>query len=345
MHFDLNDDQRAIRDTARALLAQRASAARVRAAAEHGEEDLALWAEVAELGWPGIAVPEDDGGQGLGLVELCVLLEEQGAALAPARLLPSTAAALVIARAGSPAQRAHWLPRLASGEAHAAIGWERPGEPALAAGGREPDAIVLVGEDGCRLLDPAQAAVTPLATVDPLRSYATVEGDGEPLPGDHERARDEAAIAVAAELLGVCQRALDLTLAFVKERQQFGVPVGSFQAVQHRCAEMLLHTESARSTVYAAAWAADAAPERLPEAAALAKATASEAAVEVTASAIQAHGGIGFTWEAEIHWWYKRAQLSAQLLGGAGHHRARLGAQLAAGARQRAGAAAATAAA
>ena len=128
---------------------------------------------------------------------------------------------------------------------------------------------------------------------------------------------DRAAGAVAAELVGICQRALDMTLEYVKERRQFGVPVGAFQAVGHRCAQMLLHTESARSAAYFAAWAADAAPARLAEAAGLARVAAGEAGREVTASAIQAHGGIGFTWEADVHWLYKRAQLDAALLGGA----------------------------
>ena len=130
--------------------------------------------------------------------------------------------------------------------------------------------------------------------------------------------------ADAAEVVGVCQRALEMTVEYVKERKQFGVPVGSFQAVSHRCAQMLLHTESARSTAYYAAWAADAEPSRLGEAAALAAAAAATGAREVAASAIQAHGGIGFTWEADVHWLYKRAQLDAALLGGAGRHRAAL---------------------
>jgi alkylation response protein AidB-like acyl-CoA dehydrogenase len=117
-----------------------------------------------------------------------------------------------------------------------------------------------------------------------------------------------------------------MTLAYVKERRQFGVPVGSFQAVQNRCAQMLLDVESARSTALFAAWAADAAPERLPEAAALAAAAAADGGRSVTASAIQAHGGIGFTWEADVHWLYKRAQLDAALLGGARRHRATLAA-------------------
>ncbi len=125
-------------------------------------------------------------------------------------------------------------------------------------------------------------------------------------------------------MLGICQRALEMTLEYVKDRKQFGVPVGSFQAVSHRCAQMLLHTESARSATYFAAWAADADPERFPEAAALAAAAAAQAGREVTASAIQAHGGIGFTWEADVHWLYKRAQLDYALLGGVHPHRATL---------------------
>jgi alkylation response protein AidB-like acyl-CoA dehydrogenase len=178
------------------------------------------------------------------------------------------------------------------------------------------------------------AETAPLETIDPTRRYARVSGgDGEPLgAGGAEAvgAADRVRAAIAAEVVGVAQRALEMTLAYVKERRQFGVPVGAFQAVQNRCAQMLLDTESARSTALFAAWAADAAPERLPEAAALAAAAAADGGRSVTASAIQAHGGIGFTWEADVHWLYKRAQLDAALLGGARRHRATLAA-LAAG--------------
>jgi alkylation response protein AidB-like acyl-CoA dehydrogenase len=120
-----------------------------------------------------------------------------------------------------------------------------------------------------------------------------------------------------------------MTVDYVKDRKQFGVPVGAYQAVSHRCAQMLLETEKARATAAFAAWTADADPARLAEAAAMAKAAASDAGREVTASAIQAHGGIGFTWEADVHWLFKRAQLDAALLGGAKRHRARVAAILA----------------
>jgi alkylation response protein AidB-like acyl-CoA dehydrogenase len=177
---------------------------------------------------------------------------------------------------------------------------------------------------------PAEADVAPLETIDPTRRYATVSGgDAEPLGSGGAAAvaaGHRIRAAIAAEVVGVAQRALEMTLSYVKERRQFGVPVGSFQAVQNRCAQMLLE----RSTALFAAWAADAAPERLPEAAALAAAAAADGGRTVTASAIQAHGGIGFTWEADVHWLYKRAQLDAALLGGARRHRAML-AGLAAG--------------
>ena len=148
-------------------------------------------------------------------------------------------------------------------------------------------------------------------------------GSGETLP-EGCAGLGRALVAVSSELVGVCERALAMTVEYVKERKQFGVPVGSFQAVSHRCAQMLLETEQARSTTAFAAWTADAEPERLAEAAAMAKAAASDAGREVTASAIQAHGGIGFTWEADVHWLYKRAQLDAALLGAGKRHRARL---------------------
>ena len=314
MDFDLSEDQRQIKDVARELLASRSPFARVREAAEAGAYDPALWSELVELGWPGIAVAEEYGGQGLGAVELAVLLEELGYACAATPLLSSAVTAAVIQACGTESQRARWLPGLASGELTGGIG---PRE--LVADGAQA-AVAIVVEGGEALLIAAPEA-EEIATIDPTRRYARVAGDGEPL-GQPALARVDGALA--AEVVGLCQRALEMAVAYVKERKQFGVPVGSFQAVSHRCAQMLLLTEGARSTAYYAAWAADAAPDRLLEAAALAGAAAAEAGREVAASAIQAHGGIGFTWEADVHWLYKRAQLDTALLGGARRHRAAL---------------------
>ena len=324
MNFDFTEDQQEIKRTARELLADRSPPAKLREAAESETYDDALWAELRELGWPGIAIAEEHGGQGLGTVELAMLLEELGYAVAASPLLSSAMAALAIQEAGSDEQKAQWLPALASGEATGAFGTADGGTAAMVADADAAQVIVLVEDGAATLLAREDAEVEPFRSIDGTRRFARVRASGEAMPGDGQAALDRATVAVSAELVGVCQRALDMTLEYVKERKQFGTPVGAYQAVSHRCAAMLLHTESARSAAYFAAWAADADPDRLPEGASLAKAAASAGGREVTSSAIQAHGGIGFTWEADVHWLFKRAQVDALLLGGSGEHRRRL---------------------
>ena len=318
MDFDLTEDQREIKSVARELLGARSPIAKVRAAADAGQYDAVLWNEIVELGWSGIAVAEEYGGQGLGAVELAVLLEELGYACASTPLLSTAVAAAAIQAGGSDEQRERWLPGLVTGEITAGVG-----SAELIVDGHGADLVVLLDGDAARVLASPDSEL--VATIDPTRRYARLASGadeaGEALAdGGAARVR----IAVAAEVVGVCQRALDMTLEYVKDRKQFGVPVGSFQAVAHRCAQMLLHTESARSTAYFAAWAADADPSRLAEGAALASAAAATAGREVAGSAIQAHGGIGFTWEADVHWFYKRAEVDRALLGGAGRHLAAL---------------------
>jgi alkylation response protein AidB-like acyl-CoA dehydrogenase len=313
--FDLNEDQKEIKAVARELLGARSTWARVREAALAGEYDAALWREIVELGWPGIAVSERWGGQGLGVVELAALLEELGYACAAVPFLSTAVVAAIIDRYGDDDARERWLPGLVAGEVSAGLG---PVE--LTVDGADAAVAVSRHPGDTRLA--VDLVTGPLTTIDPTRRFATVGGSTS-----SELAQGAAALvttALAAELVGVCQRALEMTLEYVKERRQFGVPVGSFQAVSHRCAEMLLHTESVRSTAYFAAWAADAEPDRLAEAAALAGAAAATGGREVTAGAIQAHGGIGFTWEADVHWLYKRAEVDRMLLGGAGVHHAAL---------------------
>jgi alkylation response protein AidB-like acyl-CoA dehydrogenase len=327
MDFGLTDDQREIQRTARDLLTGRATPARVREHAEARTVDEALWRELSELGWPGIAVSEQYGGQGLGQIELSILCEELGRSLAPVPFLPSALAATVIEQSGVQEQCERWLPGLASGETIGALGTVVDGVAELVIGGAQAHVLVLVDEEGNGIvLSADDAEVTPLEAIDPTRSAARVsvpDGAGDSL-GDVCIGLGRSLISVSSELVGVCERALEMTVAYVKDRKQFGVPVGAYQAVSHRCAQMLLDTEKARSTAAFAAWTADADPERLAEAAAMAKAAASDAGREVTAGAIQMHGGIGFTWEADVHWLYKRAQLDAALLGGAKRHRAQL---------------------
>jgi alkylation response protein AidB-like acyl-CoA dehydrogenase len=314
MDFDLTEDQREIKNVARELLAARSPFAKVREAAEAGRYDDALWKEIVALGWPGIAVAEQHGGQGLGAIELAVLLEELGYACAATPFLSTAVAAAVISATGTDEQRERWLPGLIGGEVTAGIG-----SPEMVIDGSGADVVVLIDDEGARLV--AAPETEPFVTIDPTRRFGVVRGRGQALAGD---AADRLRAAIAAEVVGVCQRALEMTLEYVKERKQFGVPVGSFQAVAHRCAQMLLHTESARSTAYYAAWAADAEPARFAEAAALAAAAAATGGREVAAGAIQAHGGIGFTWEADVHWLYKRAEVDRALLGGATRHHAAL---------------------
>jgi alkylation response protein AidB-like acyl-CoA dehydrogenase len=312
MNFEWSDEQRAIAETARELLSARGAAP-------------GIWGEIRELGWPGIAVAEAHGGQGLGVLELAILVEELGYACSSTPLLGTVLAALAIEGAGSAEQAERLLPDLAAG--------------------REPGALVLldrhelVPDAGAAVLsvhcsrDSGEAvvhaggAVEDVEAIDPGRRHgvaAAAPAPGESLAGDARPSLDRATVVVAAELVGLSRRALDLTLAYVKDRRQFGSPIGSFQVVQHTITEMFKATESAAVATSHAAWLADNAPDRLGPAAAMAKASASGAGRQVTAAAIQLHGGIGFTWEADLHWLYKRAQVDAAYLGGSGFHQARL---------------------
>jgi alkylation response protein AidB-like acyl-CoA dehydrogenase len=332
MNFDLDDTQQEIKRTAHEFLGARFKPEKVRELAEKRSYDDTLWREISELGWPGIAVPEDDGGQGLGMVELAVLLEESGYACAPSPLLGTAGAALLIAAAGSEQQRGEWLPKLASGEATGAFGGFDHG-----AGGEAesslfcdlPTADVAVSfHNGGALLAPAsELDFETVETIDATRSYGLVsEPSGDPLPGEVDAGRDRLAVAIAAELTGIAQRTLEMAVEYARERQQFGRPIGAYQAVGHRCAAMLLATEEARSLSYYAAWTADAEPESLPLAAAMAAARAGDAAWEVPASALQVLGGIGFTWEHDLQFWLKRGRLEGRMLGTPRRHRERVAA-------------------
>src|SRR6202035_620406 len=243
MDFGLTDDQREIQRTARELLAERARPERVREHAESGRSDQALWRELSELGWPGIAIAEENGGQGLGRIELSILCEELGRALAPVPFLPSVMAATLIEHAGSPDQRARWLPALAGGESTGALGMAVDGTAELVIAA-VADVIVLIDEDRTgRVLAADEADVSPIASIDPTRSPPRVgapEDGGEALTGEVRAGGDRDLV-------------VEMTVSYVKERKQFGVPVGAYQSVSHRCAQMLLDTEKALSTAAFAA--------------------------------------------------------------------------------------------
>ncbi len=334
MNFDFSDDQQAIKRTAKELLADRFRFERVRELAEardlRGDPsgptprwDDETWKELCELGWPGIFIGEEHGGQGLGVVELIILMEELGYALAPLPFLSNAAAGLVLRAGGSDEQKERWLPGIASGELRGTVGILRDGEARLVPDGDSADLIVLCGHESRTVVERSAAEVEPVETMDATRRYARVRanGGGEPLEGDHRPGLSCAALAVAAELTGVAQRAMEMAVEYARERKQFGRPIGSYQAVSHRCAQMLLETEGARSATYYAAWTADAEPETLALAASMAKAYASDAGWRVCGSSLQVHGGIGFTWEHDLHFFLKRAKVDGLLYGTASEHR------------------------
>jgi alkylation response protein AidB-like acyl-CoA dehydrogenase len=325
MNFDLNEEQQEIKRTAHEFLASRFAPSKVRALAEARSYDDGLWKEISDLGWPGIAISEDDGGQGLGMVELVVLLEESGYACAPSPLLGTAGAALVISAAGSDEQRSEWLPKLASGEATGAFGGFAEGQSTLFCDLPTADVVVTLDGEGALLAPASDVDFEFFEAFDATRSYGLVsEATGERLPGDVGPGRDRLTVAIAAELTGIAQRTLEMATDYARERQQFGRPIGAYQGVSHRIAAMLLATEESRSLTYYAAWTADAEPESLPMAAAMAGARSAEAGWEVPASALQVFGGIGFTWEHDLQFWLKRGRVAGRMLGTPRDHRERV---------------------
>ena len=319
MDFELNGDQQALRDAARDLLSARSSSALVRAYADSGSGfDAELWKAMVDQGWTGIAVAEEHGGVGLGWVEVAVLLEEVGAHVAPAPILQQIVA--LDALTGT-----QWSDALLAGDAIACV---------AASGSREvapfaPSAAVAVCVRGDELIafepeaarEPAMDVTREVGWLDPAAANdATVIGGATEVAAFVDRG----AAAYAAELLGGAQRLLDLSVEYAKDRVQFDKPIGSFQAVKHRLADMLVDVEGMRSAVYYAAWCIAAGHPDASVAASTAKAWCSDASRRVAGSALQVHGGIGFTWEHDVHLFLKRAQLDQLAFGDAVVHRARL---------------------
>lgn len=327
MNFGFNDTQQEIQSTARSFLADRFKPEKVRELAESRSYDDSLWKEICELGWAGIAVDEEHGGQGLGIVELVILAEQMGYVAAPTPFLSNAAAGLTISAGGDEQQQEELLPGVASGERRGTVGAapDDDGPMELVPDADSAAFVVRFGPGGTTVVSCEDAAVEPVELIDATRSFARVGGgSGVELGSEAIDARDSIAVAAAAELVGIAQRALDMSVSYAKEREQFGRPIGAYQAVSHACAEMLWDVEEARSLTYYAAWMADAEPEALPAAASMAKARASDAAWSVTKSAIQVHGGIGFTWEHDLHFLLKRARATGLLFGSADRHRERV---------------------
>lgn len=349
MNFEFSEEQLFIRDQARNFLSQESTTRVVRATLESDAPfDRELWQKIVDLGWTAMAIPESYGGLGLGYLELCVVAEELGRSLAPVPFSSSVYLATEAIKSwGSEEQKQHYLPKLAAGELIGTLAIsEGLGPPATAmkvtasrTSGRKlpvPDgdiadfAIVLARDENdiarLYLADLGDSAVqrNTLNSMDPSRSQADLVFDNAPLQalGDSAAAEtqlsdllDRAAVMFAFEQIGGCQAALDMGMAYTRERYAFGRAIASFQAIKHKFADMYVALELARSNAYYGAWALSSDAPDLPLAAATARVSASDAYYLVTKENIQAHGGMGFTWEFDCHLYYRRAQLLSSIIG------------------------------
>ncbi len=355
--FTDTEEQLQFRSALRSFLERHASEEAVRRAMESRDGyDPAVWQAMADqLNLQGLAIPEEYGGEGLGLTELALVLEETGAALLPGPLFASAvlAARTLVESGDEPAKKRH-LPALATGRTVATLalterngrwdladiatraepvadGWVLRGVKHFVPEGMSADLLLVVAHTGTTVgvfcVDAPTCTRRAQSTLDATRRQAVVELDSTPATrlditeAQLERALAFAAAALAAEQVGGAQRCLDQAVGYVKVRHQFGKPIGSFQAIRHMCANLMLDIEGARGAAQYAAHAADAFPTEFPAAAALAKAHCSDVYAKAAAANIQLHGGIGFTWEHPAHLYYKRAKSSAHLLGDADHHR------------------------
>jgi len=354
--FTFSEDQDALRDGVRSFLAAEAAPAYVRAVAEdpRGFTDE-FWDQVTGLGWPGLLVPEAQGGLGLGLVDMVVVMEEMGRLPLPGPYFSSAVLATLTARAvgaddllaplasgalrgtialeesghGSPVDRVRTRARRKGAT------WVLTGTKPLVLDGHTADWVLVAARTeeglGTFLLQAPACELVP--TLDPTRKAARLVLDETPVEpvgvaGDHtavwRRVVDDGATMLCAELIGVCDAALELAVEYAKVRVQFDRPIASFQAIRHKAVDMLQRVELARVGTHYAAWTSDVDDPARESAVAMAKGYVGEAAVFVTGEDIQIHGGVGFTWDCDAHFYYKRAKQNDVMLGYQGWHRQRL---------------------
>jgi alkylation response protein AidB-like acyl-CoA dehydrogenase len=343
MRFALSEDQKMLQDSLAKALAEISPLERVRRFADDPKDAAAdVWQGLADFGLPGLVVPEDHGGLGLSMLEAALASEALGAAVAPVAFLGSVLAPLALMRGGSEAQRAEWLPKLASGEVLAAVAIAEPisgardgagltakngkltGKTLFVPGGLSAGLIVAADASGGLHLvrgDAAGQTRTLMPSLDDTRRLAELtfaDTPAEPLNANDGLAalRDAGWILLAADTLGAAQVMLDKAVAYAKERRQFGRVIGSYQAVKHLCAEMAAELEPARALVWYAAYAFDYAPEEASLMAAHAKAHLSEIGRFIARTSTEVHGGIGITDLLGLHFWFKRIGVNRQLLGG-----------------------------
>ena len=347
MDFGLSEEQRLLETNLRRYLETERPVARVREimASAEGRDD-ALWQSLAEMGVLGVLVPESEDGSGLGLLDAAVAAAQLGRAVAPAPFLGTAVmAATALTTAGTPAQRKEWLPKIASGALRVGVaatellspregfgfrseGGRLHGKALLALDAAADAYLVPVGSESLALVprDAAGLDVVLLPTIDRTRRFAEIGAEGvSPAEwiggrdgtagGAVRRMIDAGRVAVAADVLGASEVAIERAVAYAQQRVQFGRPIGSFQAVKHLCAEMIAELEPARSLVWYAAHAFDALPDESSLLAAHAKAHLCEIGTFIVRTATEVHGGIGFTDEHDLHLWFKRVGVDRQLLG------------------------------
>src|SRR6516225_7070678 len=356
MNFEFSDEQKQLRDEARKFLAEKCPPKAVRAVLDgKAPYDRELWKGLAEMGFLGVAIPESYGGTGAGHLELCVIAEEMGRALAPVPFSSTVyLAAEMLLLAGSEAQKQKWLPAIAKGEAIGTFAlFEGKGNPSpqgvkLAASGGTLNGVKKPVADGAIADFAIVAARTgsggretdislflvdlkgegvearALTNVDPTRGQAELifrNCRAEPLGRAGEgwsiiaQVLDRAAVLIAFEQVGGADRALEMGRDYALDRVAFGRPIGSFQAVKHMLADMYVSATLARSNSYYGAWALSTNSSELPEAAAAARISATQAFQHCAKNNIQVHGGMGFTWEFDCHMFYRRANATALGLG------------------------------
>jgi len=352
MQFGLSESQEFLKDSARKFFAGECPSAEVRRLIETDTAyDADLWSKLTEQGYTGIIFPEEYGGVGLGKIELMLLMEEAGRALLPGPFFSTVVlAGSVLHAVATPAHKKQYLAPICRGEVRATVAlvedsanWDLKSIEMNATSGKltgekffVPDAaiadfLIVVARDGVFVVNSKARGlkISPMHGMDLTRKLYVVEFSDTPaekiaVNSGLSRAFDIATAALAAELVGGMQRTLDITVEYAKTRKQFGKPIGMFQAVQHQCADMYLETESSRSAVYYAGWALEENSPDASTAVSIAKMYASDAARTVGNRGIQIHGGMGFTWENDVHLYYRRAKASETAFGDATFHRERI---------------------
>jgi alkylation response protein AidB-like acyl-CoA dehydrogenase len=358
MELEFSADQDELRDSIRNVLTRESPISVARKVLESGEPASELWNTFTELGWPALTIPEAHGGVGLGMLEAGILAEELGRVVATGPLLPTVTQFVPAIRAcGNAEQQARFLGAVARGECRGSIaiaetagsfdpaeveaeldGNTLRGEKRFVMEGDAVDELVVVVRDGAVVVPVKDVRTQPVKAFDPSRRWVHVSLDGVTVENDRilananvdtlRNAIEEATVALALEMVGAAQSIFDVTLDYAKQREQFGVPIGSFQAIKHKFADMMIALERARATGYYAALTIAEDDERRTTATSIAKAAAGDCQRLLGKEGIQIHGGIGYTWEHDMQIYVKRMKSGEGVFGTSAWHRARIAEQL-----------------